>query len=67
DMRECSIVIDDERVLSRHARVYQDSFGRWYIEQAAAGAEIWAQVRSIRFGVGACFQCGEQRFVVRTI
>jgi len=63
DRQQCQIVLDDPMVDARHARLFQDDQGKWYIEDDKSTNGVWAQIDRIGLGKGGYFQCGEQRFL----
>ncbi len=62
DPANCSFVIDDPMVESRHAKIFKDEFGNWCMKPTKTTNGLWAQVHKVPLGRNAHFQCGEQRF-----
>jgi pSer/pThr/pTyr-binding forkhead associated (FHA) protein len=58
----CDLVLDDQFVDPRHARIYRDEGGRWRVDDLNSVNGTWLKIKETRLGKGAEFQCGEQRF-----
>jgi pSer/pThr/pTyr-binding forkhead associated (FHA) protein len=68
DPQQCSIVIDDLLLDRRHARIYRDEkINRWSIANNRSKNGVWARIQEVRLGRGSCFQCGEQRFLLKLL
>ena len=65
DPRLCSIVLDDDMVSPRHARLYRDTQNRWLLSNAKSLNGIWLRISRIDLECTAQFQLGEQRFSIR--
>ena len=44
----CDIILEREAVSRHHARVYQDPFGRWVVEDIGSQNGIWVEGRQIK-------------------
>ena len=67
DPRDCGIVLDDPTTEPRHAKVSQNSKGRWVLENARSLNGVWLRVQEIGLDRGGQFQCGEQRFLFKVL
>lgn len=68
DATKSTIVLDDEMVGSRHARIVQDPDGNWTIEVTQTRNGLWLKISGRQeLGKSASFQCGEQRFNFRIV
>jgi len=66
DRAGCSIVLEDPLVSPRHARVYRDPKGKWIIQNNRSLNGLWMRINEVSLEKGGQFQCGEQRFLIRT-
>ena len=62
DPDQCDLVLDDDFVDPRHARIYRGEGGLWRVEDLGSLNGIWLRIKETRLGKAADFQCGEQRF-----
>jgi pSer/pThr/pTyr-binding forkhead associated (FHA) protein len=63
---QCSIVLENDPMVDpRHARIFRDSQGRWYIENNQSLNGTWIRVTRVPFLSPGQFQLGEQRFLLR--
>ena len=46
---KCDVVLPDRQVSSRHARIYQDPFGRWILEDLSSRNGVWVNGRRTTF------------------
>ncbi len=67
DASLCSIIVEDDLVDRRHARLFRDAKGRWVIANLQSRNGLWARVQEVKLGRGAYFQCGEQRFLFKSL
>lgn len=56
---------DDPYLNRRHARIFCDQQGRWFIENCESLNGTWVRIDEIPIRTTAEFQCGEQRFLVK--
>jgi pSer/pThr/pTyr-binding forkhead associated (FHA) protein len=66
DKAACSIVLDDPLVSPKHARLYRDPKGKWTIQNNRSLNGLWMRITEVSLEKGGQFQCGEQRFLIRT-
>jgi pSer/pThr/pTyr-binding forkhead associated (FHA) protein len=66
DRALCSIVLEDPLVSPRHARLFRDPKGKWMIQNNRSQNGLWMRVTEVSLEKGGQFQCGEQRFLIRT-
>jgi pSer/pThr/pTyr-binding forkhead associated (FHA) protein len=66
DRWACSIVLDDALVSPKHAKIYRDPKGKWMIQNNRSLNGLWMRVTEVGLEKGGQFQCGEQRFLIRT-
>ncbi len=66
DRAQCSIVLEDPLVSPRHARIYRDPKGKWMIQNNRSLNGLWMRITEVSLDKGGQFQCGEQRFLIRT-
>lgn len=67
DRRQCSVVIDDPLLDSRHARLYRNRREQWHLAAAGTVNGVWLRVNRVSVTAACHFQLGEQRFVLRTV
>jgi pSer/pThr/pTyr-binding forkhead associated (FHA) protein len=68
DPSQATVVFSDDPFLgARHARLYEDSQGRWHIEDASSLNGTWLRITEVPIGTHAEFLAGEQRFLVRVL
>jgi pSer/pThr/pTyr-binding forkhead associated (FHA) protein len=66
DPTQCSIVLaNDQAVSPRHARLYRDGKGRWFVENVRSLNGTWVRLDKTPVDGTGQFQLGEQRFLVR--
>ena len=66
DPTQCSIVLaNDQAVSPRHARLYRDGKGRWFVENSRSLNGTWVRLDKTPVDGTGQFQLGEQRFLVR--
>jgi pSer/pThr/pTyr-binding forkhead associated (FHA) protein len=58
----CDLVVDDDFVDARHARIYRDGETGWRIDDLNSTNGVWFKIDRVKVTGGAEFQCGEQRF-----
>lgn len=56
------VIADDPTLSPRHARLYRDAKGRWYIEDADSLNGTWLAIEQVQVVSKAEFLLGEQRF-----
>ena len=44
----CDVILESETVSRHHARVYQDPFGRWIVEDMGSGNGVWINNKQIQ-------------------
>jgi pSer/pThr/pTyr-binding forkhead associated (FHA) protein len=66
DRAACSIVLEDPLVSPKHARLFRDPKGKWMIQNNRSLNGIWMRITEVSLEKGGQFQCGEQRFLIRT-
>jgi hypothetical protein len=59
---QCNVVLQDRLVSPRHAKIYRDILGRWFVDDLNSLNGVWLKVKEARIHRGGQFQCGEQRF-----
>jgi pSer/pThr/pTyr-binding forkhead associated (FHA) protein len=66
DAGTCAVVLAHDPLVSpRHARLYYDAKGRWYIENNSSLNGTWLRIDHMALDAGCQFQLGEQRFLLR--
>ncbi len=66
DPQSCNICRRDDPLASpRHARLYRDSRGQWYIENQKSLNGLWLRVDQIPLDAACQFRLGEQVFLFR--
>jgi pSer/pThr/pTyr-binding forkhead associated (FHA) protein len=66
DPQQAAIVLsNDPLASSRHARIFKDARGRWYIENSRSLNGTWLRIDRLPVDSAGQFQMGEQRFLVR--
>ena len=66
--RDCDVVLDDDRVSRRHARLFLDPFGRWIVEDLGSRCGVWMagqRVEAQAVGPGESFHIHPYSFRVR--
>jgi pSer/pThr/pTyr-binding forkhead associated (FHA) protein len=60
----CQVVVskEDPFANARHARIYRDGKGRWFIENNRSLNGVWIRVEQMPLDAGCQFLLGEQRF-----
>ncbi len=66
DRAQCSIILEDPLVSPRHAKIYRDPKGKWLIQNNRSLNGLWMRITEVSLDKGGQFQCGEQRFLIRT-
>ncbi len=66
DRAACSIVLEDPLVSPKHARLFRDPKGKWMIQNNRSLNGLWMRITEVSLEKGGQFQCGEQRFLIRT-
>jgi pSer/pThr/pTyr-binding forkhead associated (FHA) protein len=66
DRAGCSIVLEDRLVSPRHARIFRDPKGKWMVQNNRSLNGLWMRITEVSLEKGGQFQCGEQRFLIRT-
>lgn len=61
------VLADDPFVSARHARLFEDSRGRWHIEDPGSLNGTWLRINEVPVDTHAEFIAGEQRFLVRVL
>jgi pSer/pThr/pTyr-binding forkhead associated (FHA) protein len=68
DALSCQIVrADDLMANARHARVYRDARGQWYVENNKSLNGLWLRVEQMPLAANCQFRLGEQRFLFRVL
>ena len=68
DASQCAVALSSDPTVSpRHARLYRDGKGRWFVENARSLNGTWVRLDKIPIDGTGQFQLGEQRFLVRVL
>jgi pSer/pThr/pTyr-binding forkhead associated (FHA) protein len=68
DASQCTVVLGKDPLANpRHARVYRDEKGRWFLENGASLNGTWLRVNKITLDGTGQFQLGEQRFLIKIL
>jgi pSer/pThr/pTyr-binding forkhead associated (FHA) protein len=68
DAAQCAVALPgDPTVSPRHARLYRDARGRWFVENARSLNGTWVRLDKIPIDGTGQFQLGEQRFLLRVL
>ena len=68
DAAQCAVALtNDPTVSPRHARLYCDAKGRWFIENARSLNGTWVRLDKVPIDGTGQFQLGEQRFLQRVL
>ena len=68
DATQCAVALaNDPAVSPRHARLYRDAKGRWFVENARSLNGTWVRLDKIPIDGTGQFQLGEQRFLMRAL
>lgn len=67
DPSSCQILVDDPYVDLRHARIARDEKGRWVVANERSRNGLWGRIAEVGLERGGFFQCGEQRFLFKTL
>jgi pSer/pThr/pTyr-binding forkhead associated (FHA) protein len=68
DAKNCLVSFDGDPLLSpRHARLYKDAKGRWFVENAKSLNGTWLRITQMPLERAGQFQLGEQRFAVKIL
>lgn len=68
DASQCSIVLANDMLLSpRHARIYRDAKGTWFLENAGSRNGTWARFKKLAVESFTQFQVGEQRCLLKIL
>jgi pSer/pThr/pTyr-binding forkhead associated (FHA) protein len=68
DAGQCAVARpNDPTVSPRHARLYRDAKGRWFIENARSLNGTWVRLDKVPIDGTGQFQLGEQRFLLRVL
>jgi pSer/pThr/pTyr-binding forkhead associated (FHA) protein len=66
DPTRCKVVAaNDPLASSRHARIFKDPRGRWYVENSRSLNGTWLRIDRLPIDGAGQFQMGEQRFLMR--
>lgn len=67
DSTAAVILADDPFISARHARLFENSQGRWHIDDGGSLNGTWLRVAEVPVETHAEFIAGEQRFLVRVL
>jgi pSer/pThr/pTyr-binding forkhead associated (FHA) protein len=68
DALSCQVVrADDLTVNARHARLFRDPRGQWYVENNKSVNGLWLRVEQMPLAGTCQFRLGEQRFIFRVL
>jgi pSer/pThr/pTyr-binding forkhead associated (FHA) protein len=68
DPKACTVVRENDALLSpRHARIFRDRKGRWFVENNKSLNGTWMRIPEMSLDASCEFQLGEQRFRLRVL
>jgi pSer/pThr/pTyr-binding forkhead associated (FHA) protein len=68
DASLCSVVLANDMLVSpRHAKIYRDAKGVWYVENAGSRNGTWLRFKKIPVETFSQFQVGEQRCLLKIL
>lgn len=68
DPNACSVVLANDMLASpRHAKIFRDAKGVWYVENAGSRNGIWLRFNKIAVETFSEFQVGEQRCLLKVL
>jgi pSer/pThr/pTyr-binding forkhead associated (FHA) protein len=66
DPAQCRVVAaQDPMASSKHARIFRDARGRWFVENNRSLNGTWLRIDRLAIEGAGQFQMGEQRFLIR--
>jgi pSer/pThr/pTyr-binding forkhead associated (FHA) protein len=68
DANSCAVVLANDMMVSpRHARIFRDNKGIWYVENAGSRNGTWLRFKKLPVDNFAQFQVGEQRCLFKVL
>ena len=68
DSSQCSVVLASDMLVSpRHAKIFKDAKGIWYLENAGSRNGTWLRFQKLPVDTFSQFQIGEQRCLLKVL